>query len=98
MVSFNATLQLLWKTKETKTVHRMLGEMALNNPDLFIEMFKNEQMAIKNMAFDSLITAGMEVLPKLMQTAAESKDETLIIWCKKTIKQIKMPKESLFYA
>lgn len=83
---------------ETKTVHRMLGEMALNNPDLFIEMFKNEQMAIKNMAFDSLITAGMEVLPKLMQTAAESKDETLIIWCKKTIKQIKMPKESLFYA
>ena len=83
---------------ETRTIHRILGEMALNNPDLFIEMFKNEQMAIKNLAYDSLVTAGLEALPRLTVVAAQSKDDTQVQWCKKTIKQIKMPKESLFYA
>ena len=83
---------------ETKAIHRILGDMAINNPDLFIEMFKNEQMAIKNMAYESLITAGIEALPRLTIVAAESKDDTQVQWCKKTIKQIKMPKESMFYA
>ena len=76
----------------------LFGDMAINNPDLFIEMFKNEQMAIKNMAYESLITAGIEALPRLTIVAAESKDETQVTWCKKTIKQIRMPKESMFYA
>ena len=79
---------------ETRAIHRILGDMAINNPDLFIEMFKNEQMAIKNMAYESLITAGIEALPRLTVVAAESKDETQVTWCKKTIKQIRMPKES----
>ena len=83
---------------ETKAIHRILGDMAINNPDLFIEMFKNEQMAIKNMAYESLVTAGIEALPRLTIVAAESKDDTQVQWCKKTIKQIKMPKESMFYA
>ncbi len=83
---------------ETRAIHRILGDMAINNPDLFIEMFKNEQMAIKNMAYESLITAGIEALPRLTIVAAESKDDTQVQWCKKTIKQIKMPKESMFYA
>ncbi len=82
---------------ETKAIHRILGDMAINNPDLFIEMFKNEQMAIKNMAYESLITAGIEALPRLTIVAAESKDDTQVQWCKKTIKQIKLPKESMFY-
>ena len=83
---------------ETRAIHRILGDMAINNPDLFIEMFKNEQMAIKNMAYESLVTAGIEALPRLTIVAAESKDDTQVQWCKKTIKQIKMPKESMFYA
>lgn len=82
---------------ETRAIHRILGDMAINNPDLFIEMFKNEQMAIKNLAYESLVTAGIEALPRLSIVAAESKDDTQIQWCKKTIKQIKMPKESMFY-
>lgn len=83
---------------EVRAIHRILGDMAINNPDLFIEMFKNEQMAIKNMAYDSLVTAGLEALPRLTVVAAESKDDTQVQWCKKAIKQIKMPKESMFYA
>lgn len=89
--------QKIKEESEIKTVHRMLGEMSLCNPDLFIEMFKNEQSAIKNMAYEALVTAGMEVLARLTQVAAESKDENQVHWCKKTIKQIKMPKESMFY-
>jgi HEAT repeat protein len=82
---------------ETKAIHRILGDMAINNPDLFIEMFKNEQLAIRNMAYESLVTAGIEALPRLTIVAAESKDENQVTWCKKAIRQIKRPKESMFY-
>ena len=67
---------------ETRAIHRILGDMAINNPDLFIEMFKNEQMAIKNLAYESLVTAGIEALPRLTIVAAESRDENQVSWCK----------------
>ena len=82
---------------ETRAIHRILGDMAINNPDLFIEMLKNEQVAIRDMAFESLVTAGVEALPRLTAVANESKDEKHIKLIKKAIKQIRLPKESMFY-
>ena len=82
---------------ETRAIHRILGDMAINNPDLFIEMLKNEQVAIRDMAFESLVTAGVEALPRLTAVAHESKDEKHIKLIKKAIKQIRLPKESMFY-
>lgn len=83
--------------RESRTIKRTLGEMAQNNPDLFIKLFKHEQSAVKSMAFEAMVTAGMEVLSRLNDAATESEDETVIFWCKKAIKQIKQPRESMFY-
>ncbi len=83
--------------RETRTVKRTLSEMALNNPDLFIKLFTHEQNAIKTMACDSLVMAGTDVMARLSQVATESQDETTVFWCKKAIKQIKQPRENMFY-
>ncbi|NCB37798.1 MAG: hypothetical protein EOM80_03435 [Erysipelotrichia bacterium] len=83
--------------RESRTIRRTLGEMAQSNPDIFIKLFKHEQSSIKSLAFDALTTAGMDVMAKLTQIAAESDDETLVFWCKKAIKQIKQPRETMFY-
>jgi hypothetical protein len=39
----------------------------------------------------------MDSLARLTQIAAESEDETIAFWCKKAIKKIKEPRESIFY-
>jgi len=83
--------------REARTIKRTLGEMALDNPDLFIGLFKHEQSAIKTMACEAMVAAGMEVMARLTQVATESQDETVVFWCKKTMKQIKQPRESMFY-
>jgi hypothetical protein len=64
---------------------------------LFLELFSHEQSSIKNFAHEALVAAGMDVMAKLTQAAAESDDETVVFWCKKTIKQIKAPRETMFY-
>lgn len=83
--------------RESRTIKRTLGEMAQNNPDLFVKLFKHDQSAIKTMAFEALAAAGMEVMARLNQFVTESDDETIVFWCKKAIKQIKQPRESMFY-
>lgn len=83
--------------RESRTVKRTLAEIASENPDLFIELFAHEQSAVKSAAYEALITAGMDVLARLTQVAAENTNETMVFWCKKAIKTIKEPKESLFY-
>ena len=83
--------------REARTVKRTLAEIASENPDLFINLFSNEHSVVKSSAFDALVAAGIDVLARLTQVAADNKDETVVFWCKKTIKQIKEPKESMFY-
>jgi len=84
--------------RETRTIKRTLAEIAQENPDLFIGLFKNEHSSIKSLAFEALVAAGIEVLARLTHISVESKDETVVFWCKKAIKQIKQPRESIFYA
>ncbi len=83
--------------REARVVKRTLSEMALNNPDLFIELFKNEHSNIKTMACEAIVMAGMDLMARLTQVATESKDETVVFWCKKAMKQIKQPRENMFY-
>ncbi len=83
--------------RESRTVKRTLAEKSVENPDLFIGLFKNEHSAVKSAAYEALVTAGMDVMARLTQEAAENKDETVVFWCKKTMKTIKEPKENLFY-
>jgi HEAT repeat protein len=83
--------------RETRTIKRTLNEMAQANPDLFINLFTNEQSSVKSLALEALVGAGIDALARLTQVAAEAKDDTLVFWCKKAIKQIKSPKESMFY-
>ncbi|HNX77055.1 MAG TPA: HEAT repeat domain-containing protein [Candidatus Rifleibacterium sp.] len=83
--------------REARTVKRTLGEMAQNNPDLFIKLFSHEQSAIKTMACDAMVAAGTDVMARLAQVSTESEDETTVFWCKKAIKQIKAPRENMFY-
>ncbi|MDN5279073.1 MAG: hypothetical protein PWR01_3038 [Clostridiales bacterium] len=83
--------------RESRTVKRTLAEIASENPDLFIGLFANEHNNIRSCACEALVTAGMEVMSRLTEVAAESEDETVVFWCKKAIKQIKEPKETLFY-
>ena len=83
--------------REARTVKRTLGEMAQNNPDLFIKLFGHEQSAIKTMACEALVAAGTDVMARLSQVSTESEDETTVFWCKKAIKQIKAPRENMFY-
>lgn len=83
--------------RETRTIKRTLAEMAQEAPDLFIGLFNNEHSSIKSLAYEALVAAGIEVLARLTQVSVESKDETVVFWCKKAIKQIKQPRESMFY-
>ncbi|GAB4274312.1 MAG: hypothetical protein Kow0029_14560 [Candidatus Rifleibacteriota bacterium] len=83
--------------REARTIKRTLAEIASENPDLFISLFENEHSVIKSSSYDALVTAGIDVLARLTQVAAESDNETVVFWCKKAIKQIKEPKENLFY-
>jgi HEAT repeat protein len=83
--------------REARTAKRILSVMAENHPNLFIDLFSHEQNSVKSMAYDALVGAGMESLPRLTQVAAESKSETIVFWCKKAIKKIKEPRESIFH-
>ncbi len=83
--------------RETRTIRRTLAEMAQENPDQFIDLFNNEHSSIKSLAFEALVASGVEVLARLTQVSVESSDETVVFWCKKAIKQIKQPRESMFY-
>ncbi len=83
--------------RETRTIKRTLAEMAQQTPDLFINLFNNEHSSVKSLALEALVGAGVDSLARLTQVAADATDETLAFWCKKAIKQIKSPKESLFY-
>lgn len=83
--------------RETRTIKRTLAEISTENPDLFIELFHNEHSSVKSAAYEALVTAGMDVMARLTQVAAEDQDETVVFWCKKAIKSIKEPKENLFY-
>ena len=62
-----------------------------------IGLFRHEQSAIKTMACEALVAAGMEVMARLTQVSTETQDETMVFWCKKAMKQIKQPRESMFY-
>ncbi|MGM0598813.1 MAG: HEAT repeat domain-containing protein [Candidatus Rifleibacteriota bacterium] len=84
-------------SREARTVKRTLAEIAGENPDLFVNLFAHEHNSIKSFAHEALVAAGMDVMAKLTQVAAESQDETVVFWCKKTIKQIKAPRENFFY-
>ena len=84
--------------RETRTAQRMLAVMAEEKTEQFINLFAHEQNSIRGMALDALVSAGIEVLAQLTQVAAESEDETIVFWCKKAIKQIKEPRESMFSA
>jgi HEAT repeat protein len=95
-----ALMEHMGKTRddrESRTVKRTLAEIAAENPDLFIELFTHDQNSIRSCALDALTTAGMDSLARLTQIAAESEDETIAFWCKKAIKKIKEPRESIFY-
>ncbi|MBU1109007.1 MAG: HEAT repeat domain-containing protein [Candidatus Riflebacteria bacterium] len=83
--------------REARTIKRTMAEMAQVNPDLFINLFSNEHSSVKSLALEALAGAGVEVLARLTQVAAETEDDTLAFWCKKAIKQIKSPRESIFY-
>ncbi len=83
--------------RESRTAKRILSVMAENNPNLFINLFSSEQNSIKSMAYEALVGAGIEALPRLTQVAAESESETIVFWCKKAIKKIKEPRESMFH-
>lgn len=83
--------------RECRTIKRTLAEMAQNNTEMFINLFGNEHSSIKSLAYEALVAAGVDVLARLTQVSVESKDETIVFWCKKAIKQIKQPRESMFY-
>lgn len=79
--------------RETRTTKRTLVEMAEYKPDLFIQLFNDEQAVVKNTAYEALAGAGIAVIGKLSEVIVESKDSDLVFWCKKTLKKIKQPKE-----
>jgi HEAT repeat protein len=83
--------------RETRTVKRTLGELAGENPDLFIDLFTHEHNSFRTYALEALAEAGMDSMARLTQVAAESDDETIVFWCKKAIKKIKEPRENFFY-
>lgn len=83
--------------REVRTIKRTLAEMAQDCPDMFIGFFGNDHSSVKSLAYEALVTAGVDVLARLTQISVESKDETMVFWCKKAIKQIKQPRESMFY-
>ncbi len=82
---------------EQRTIRRILADVALRNPDYFVSMFKLGSHSLRTLANEILVMAGMEVLPRLYEVVAECEDRDLVEHCKKVIKQIKLPEESLFY-
>lgn len=83
---------------EQRTARRVLSEVALKTPDYFIDMLDSKSSAIKNLAFETLVMAGTDVLARVTEVAAETENQGLAAACKKVIKQIKLPRESMFYA
>lgn len=82
--------------REMRTGRRVLAKMAESDPNKFIELFGGDKNAVKTIAYDALVAAGLNALPRLTEVAAESKDETVVFWCKKAIKKINEPKEAMF--
>jgi HEAT repeat protein len=82
---------------EQRTIRRILADVALRNPDYFIGMFKRNSHTLRTLANEILVMAGVEVLSRLSEVVAESDDNDVVEYCKKVIKQIKLPQESMFY-
>lgn len=83
---------------EQRTIRRVLTEAARDNPDIFIMLFNSTSNNVKNMSLNTLVSAGVEILPHLQKVMNETQNVNITNWLNKTIKQIQVPKENLFYA
>ncbi|MBI3037602.1 HEAT repeat domain-containing protein, partial [bacterium] len=89
-------LQKSKEEREQKMVRRNLIVMAQRNPNLFIEMFKNEQVSWRTISAEALFGVGFNIIPLLTETLeTKNSDETTLFWCQKVLKKIRNPQEPL---
>lgn len=83
---------------EAQTIQNILAAMARQNPNLFANLMISEQSRVQAAAFNALVSAGLDILPRLTQITMESQNDKLAEACRKVITEIKQPRETFFYA
>jgi len=83
---------------EAQTIQNILAAMARQNPNLFANLMISEQSRVQAAVFNALVSAGLDILPRLTQITMESQNDKLAEACRKVITEIKQPRETFFYA
>lgn len=88
------TLTKSKEEREQRVIKRNLILMAQRNPEIFLNMFKQDIVGYRTMAAEALVGVGLPVVP-IVSAALEGGEETFVFWCQKVIKKIRNPHEPL---